>query len=474
MSVSSSAGSLIDAIQIDFAVDRPALPRKFVVDVPKGYTLDLAAQPRKNVGDGSVLVVGADTPSFSSGFGTFRALDPQTASTDPRAQACAPGQHAAVWTFSTSLAGQLVRVDVYADPGREPGVAYTLQGCASGLAASDTDSTASIRLSINTLVEPTAPGEYRWRVLVTPQSRQAYELQALLSLPQSITLKGHYDQRTKKATLTGRVTQGGKPLARADVEVIGLRGDDTSGFYDTRTNAQGAFTLTAPIAATTDFTASVGATIAPCSALSNAPAGCLGATTVPPDDTFTTIWVSVPGGAVRAVRSADQRRAERAGLTASDFPTGFEQTLGGGDACFNPKHEANLRITGESTSPNFLRYDVGDSPSFAQASGLTRVYATNGQARQAFQQQARASTARCQLKGSGVDDPQVRPLQLPGGRARLRAFRSAVEVEKTLSGKFDFVFLQRGRTVTILRFVFLNASADLERQLVTAVSARMR
>jgi hypothetical protein len=181
----------------------------------------------------------------------------------------------------------------------------------------------------------------------------------------------------------------------------------------------------------------------------------------------------VPGGAARTIHDADQRRAERVGLAESDLPTGFEATLGGGDACLNFKHESKLTITGESTSPSFYELNQGESLSLVQTRGLTRVYATGKQARQAFEHQARVSTLRCELKGLDIEQPPIKPLRLPAVPARLRAFRASIPIEAGVSATYDFVFLQRDRNVTLLGFLFLNAPDDLERSLTTALASRM-
>jgi hypothetical protein len=202
------------------------------------------------------------------------------------------------------------------------------------------------------------------------------------------------------------------------------------------------------------------------------PGGCLASTRVPPDDAFATVWVSVRGGAVRAIRAADQRQADREGLAGADLPAGLESTLAGGDDCLNPKHESALTITGESTSPLFYEIDVSE-PSITEAMGLTRIYATTAQARRAFEHQARASTARCEVARTIGGQLPIKRLRL-SSQARVRAFRATVAVGDELAAKIDIVFLQRGRSVTILRFVFLNSPDDIEQGVTKALARRMR
>ena len=271
-----------------------------------------------------------------------------------------------------------------------------------------------------------------------------------MPLPESVTIDARYDRKHRTAVVTGTVVEGGKVVGGARLAFQSSRNDDDLDIWDARTDAQGRFSVRRRIPRTTDFTVSVLPSIGPCPGSSTVPGGCLASTTVPPDDAFATVWVSVSGGAVRAIRAADQRRADREGLAAGDVPSDFESTLAGGDDCLNPKHESTLTITGESTSPLFYELDQ-NKPSVAEIMGLTRVYATAAQARHAFEHQARISTARCELAKIGTELP-IKPLRL-SAPARVRAFR-AIALEAELSAEIDTVFLQRGRSVTILRFVF--------------------
>ena len=472
--VISSSDSNGQSIEVDFAPDKPPLPRKVVIEVPTGYTLDLDAKPGAEVGQASISIVGVDSPSFATGFGPLVAKDVSESLSDPRAQACAPGAHAAVWGLSTSLAGQQVSLSVYVDRGSQPGLAYVIHACSTGL-SSDANSAASISLNLEGLVAPTTPGDYRWRTLVTPQNKPGYELQALLPLPESVSVRARYDRKRKTAVLTGKVIEGGKPLARADITVIGQR-NRTSNFFEARTNAQGAFTLSARVTGTTDFTLFVSPSIGPCTASSTLPGGCLGSTTIAPEAGSVTLWVSPPTGAARVISTRDQRRAEEIGLNASDFPEGFDHVSSGGEDCLNPRHESTLTITGESVSPAFFQYDLADDPSIIQVIGLTRVYATAKQAQRAFAHQARALTVRCVVNKLGLDEadhPPIRPLRLPKTSARLRAFRTTLS-EEAFSAYYDVLFLQRGRAVTLLRVVQLNWPGDLETQLTAALASRMR
>jgi hypothetical protein len=474
MTLSSVGGGFSEgsAIELDFAPDTPPLPQKVVVEVPTGYAFDLGAKAGTEIGSATISIVSGTGPSFATGFGSLVARNASDPS-DARLEECAAGAHAAVWSMSTSLAGQQLSLLVSVDAGAKAGVAYVLNVCTTSL-ASDIDAAASITLGLEGLVAPTAPGDYRWRALITPQKRAAYELQAVLPLPESLTIRARYDRKHKRALLSGRLIQGGQAVPGADLFVVGRRNDKTVGLMDLRTNSQGAFALSMHVTGTTDFTVDASPTVDVC--VASATTECLGATRVPPDEAATTLRVSPPTGAVRALRAADQRRAESLGLRAADFPSDFEQGARPGNDCLSPKGEPKLTITGESVSPEFVRYTLEEPTSFVDAASDSRVYATAKQARQALVHQARVTTVGCTLGRFDLEPgqrPSIKPLRLAKVSARMRAFRVTLTGDG-LTLTDDVIFLQRGRAFTVLELIILNGPADLETRLVGALATRMR
>jgi hypothetical protein len=144
------------------------------------------------------------------------------------------------------------------------------------------------------------------------------------------------------------------------------------------------------------------------------------------------------------------------------------------DRCLNQKGESSLMITGEGTSAGFYKIaNRADTPTIEEAFGVSRVYATPRQAGRAFDHEARISTIRCEAKG-GTNPDRITPRKI-AAPARVRAFRAVFtfdEIDATVN--YDVVFLQRGRSVTILTFVFFNAGDDLERSVTSALAKRMR
>jgi hypothetical protein len=107
-----------------------AHPAKVTIYVPYGYTVTLSQAPGTKVGRAIATVISKRKTVFRGG--DVVADDPAKYTTDPQAQACATGAHAAVWVITIVAAGQRLDLPVYADPtsGIETGFgAYKLQLC---------------------------------------------------------------------------------------------------------------------------------------------------------------------------------------------------------------------------------------------------------------------------------------------------------------------------------------------------------
>jgi hypothetical protein len=458
---------LIEALELAFRPAAAPLPQKLVVNVPTGYKLDLGARPGTSIAYAVVSLVSANPPTATYGDGELLAQDPARYAADPVAQACAPGTHAAVWSVSLSIASEAVQITIFVDRSTAAGVAYTLQACPTGLSRGSVRAATLHVDYLDALDSPRAPGRYLWRAFVTPADAPTYEMQAVLPLPESLTLKARYDTKRKIATLSGKVLEAAKPVAGAEIGIF-AKGRDLRA----RTDAKGNFTSRIRVTRTTPFDVSVAFGTEPCTGASTAPGGCINAIIVPPANAYAAVWVSVRGGAVRAVRKRDQARAERANVAAADLPASFQAITREASTCLNPRHEADLTITGESTIA-FLHNGPGEA--LVQVHGLVRVYATEAQARAAFAREAVAATAKCELKGTGI--PSKRPIttmRLPGLTARSRVLHGRVNVGSLVTdADAEFVFLQRGRATARVRFLIQKAPKNIERTVAAKVAARM-
>lgn len=65
-------------------------------------------------------------------------------------------------------------------------------------------------------------------------------------------------------------------------------------------------------------------------------------------------------------------------------------------------------------------------------------------------------------------------VHLPAVSAHQRAFRAPIALGDGISGNYDLIFLQRGRSITILKFFNLNASTAFEQELTAKLASRLR
>ena len=168
---------------------------KVTLYVPAGYTLDPTAPP--GTAEGHVFMRTAS--DFA--YGNLKAVDPQAYVNSPQAQACAPGQHAAVWTMHLefALSSDTAVVPIFIDPttGNEAALgAYKLQACLplafmSSLGGPPLGKRVrELGLEFTRLANPTSAAVYVWRAFVSnpdssgnPNPSTTYELRSDVPLP---------------------------------------------------------------------------------------------------------------------------------------------------------------------------------------------------------------------------------------------------------------------------------------------------
>ncbi len=242
--------------------DEDGYPGRFRITVPSGFDL----YPERPAGSlvGLAFLIAGDSSSSSSGVSLLEGQIVAQANppTDPAAHACSPGDHEAVWSLNLSLLGQLLEVPIYIS--KENG-GLTLDLCVPPV----------------TSVTPTAPDRH------TLLPNNAYELRALVPIPNHVALHSRYDPKTHTAILHGAVQSAGKPRAGATVIFTSLirkvtpRGVEYHDAYAgwARTDAAGGFLFRKRITRTTGFIASVPSFPTACTDASTAPAGCRSTTT---------------------------------------------------------------------------------------------------------------------------------------------------------------------------------------------------
>src|SRR5262245_37179939 len=259
---------------------------KMTLYVPAGYGLNIVATGRR---EGHVFL---DTQDDFA-YGDLKAVDPAAYANDPEAQACAPGQHAAVWTmeFEFFLSQDTVTVPIFIDPtsGDEAALgAYKFQACMplSGLASpggAPLDSRV-VHLGLEfarSMVNPTSGADYVWRAFVSnpdvsgnPDPTTTYELRADMPLPSKLTLAGKYDGTHHRAVLTGRLTTKVFAVSRIPVTLYRRA---KSGLWKavatTRTSAKGSYRFAPSNRKTSVYSTEIWA-IGKCGSASTAPGGC--------------------------------------------------------------------------------------------------------------------------------------------------------------------------------------------------------
>lgn len=285
------AGSDVD-LDLAISVDN-ASPARIVIYVPQGYGLSTGAAAGTSIGtiDATAVIGGT---SLQIPTGKIVADSPANYT----ANLCAPGAHAAVWV---AHAGSFA-IPIYVDPtsGPEgtigafklvtclssPYVPESAGGAPGGARLSEADLgffTSSALGVTGVMTNPSTPGVYLWRVYVTPytvgtatpNALGTYELRGDVFIPAALTVKKKsYSKKTKRVTLTGKLTVVGAPVPGIPVDIR----DWTDGKLLARgkTNKKGVYTAHMKLPQARTVVAIVTDGLGSCSATpaTTAPAGC--------------------------------------------------------------------------------------------------------------------------------------------------------------------------------------------------------
>ena len=290
----ATPGALSD-VDLDLTVSAPdnAPPAKIVIYVPTGYGLNTSTPAGSKVGtiDATAVLGGS---SLTIPTGDIVADNPANYVSQPAAQACAPGTHAAVWVaHAASFA-----IPIYVDPtpaAESPLGAYKLQVCLTAPEATTPPARlteAELSFSRTVLTNPSAVGIYLWRAMVTPyvtgtstpNPAGTYELRSDVFIPATLTLKkAGYNKKKKQATLTGKFLLLGKPLRGVTVGIFSVSSTGVKLVARTKTNKKGVYKVRLKVTKTTFFNAFVPDEQGSCSANppTAAPGGCASETTTP-------------------------------------------------------------------------------------------------------------------------------------------------------------------------------------------------
>jgi hypothetical protein len=482
-----AGGASYFAAQAYFDTAATAPAAKIRISAPAGYSVDLAAQPGTEIGllGAGFEDIAGSNDSFAFATAKLVAADPAQVASDPLAQACAPGAHAAVWTASLELSAQTLSLPVFVDQGGDAGAPFTVTVCP--LRAPSSSLPGGMRLTTLILVAsdivhfPTESGEYTWNAAVTPARAGSYEadpsatfeLRSKVPVPQVLTVRTKYDAKTHVATINGTLTAVGKPRAGARITLGGTAGSGSDfTLDDVRTDASGAFSVHRFVDKTTRFSAAVAVDTQPCSAPSTAPGACWSETISPPESVTATVKVPRATDPRRALRAGDQALARRSVLAAPDFPPDWRTLADDFDECFDFAPDLRtLTVTGEATSRLFV--DPGGA---AAVESTASVFRTKAEASKAFAREAVLGAVKCVAEsssGGGESVVALGSLRFPRVGDATRAFR--VVVADTEGHRFyaDLVTMRVGRSVIRLQTYALSPTfVGLERSLASKVAAR--
>lgn len=241
-------------------------PARVVTYVPAGYSLRVSGRPRRVIGDAGAVFLRKARPRVLYRPGRIRQGDPARLAASPRAQACAPGSHEAVWVASFKVKKRTVAIRFYVDrtEGAETSLGtYRLVACLASPYVPAAQGGAlggygflELNLSLFqgrrfVFTGPAAAGTYTWRLLVTPfvagtarpNPAATFEARTRVQVPHTLSLRARYLRRTKTVLLTGRLRVLGTPRARVRVRFYAVGPGGPSHFGWTRTRANGRYTL---------------------------------------------------------------------------------------------------------------------------------------------------------------------------------------------------------------------------------------
>lgn len=189
-----------------------------------------------NAGTPGAQIGSVDATAFAHDAGLNLPLSGPVTADDPAkhtSDVCSPGANQAVWVMNLSAAGQTLPIPIYVNKTTGAATAfgaYNLKICLPpwdvpvGTPGRSFQGAQLLdaKLTLNKLLTaPTSAGVGTWEMLTTPYTpgkgtpnpAGTFESRAAVPVPASVGIKASYSKKTKKWTLSGKVTEGGLPLS---------------------------------------------------------------------------------------------------------------------------------------------------------------------------------------------------------------------------------------------------------------------
>jgi hypothetical protein len=288
--------------------------------VPHGYGVNVSQPAGTTIGTVAATAFARDDGLTLPLSGTVVAEDPATYTASSAVCAGTPTSQA-VWILNLSVLGTTLPVPLYVNPTAGPARSlgdYTLSIClpppdvaagTPGRAFHGAQLLDALFTVNGVFTTPTAGGLLEWETLFTPYNpgrgtpnpAGTFEARAFVPLPIVVHLASTYSKKTRTYTLTGRMSEGGLPVAGLTVAIArGPSAKTLKRAASVKTGRNGTFKLVGRLKPrkTTFFQASAFApegdyTTQGCKtpAVAFAPAGCVKATLSPWTATSATVRV---------------------------------------------------------------------------------------------------------------------------------------------------------------------------------------
>jgi hypothetical protein len=204
-----------------------------------GYTANLSQAAGTNIGQVEATAYSWDNNLTLPLSGTVTTDAPSKYATEST-QCTGSATSAAVWIMNLSVAGQTVALPVFVNPTAGPEQTlggYKLSICippgdvppgTPGRAANGVQ-LLDAKFTVNGIfTTPTGGGLIKWETLFTPyvakrgQVNRAgtFETRAYVPLPIILGLQAKYTKKTKRYVLSGKVTEGGLPVAGVSLSLL--------------------------------------------------------------------------------------------------------------------------------------------------------------------------------------------------------------------------------------------------------------
>jgi hypothetical protein len=203
---------------------------------PTGVAANLTAAAGTTIGNVDATAIAHDQGGLTLPLsGNVVADNPASHTAD----ACSPGTNQAVWNMNLSVAGQTLVIPIYVNQTTGAAAAlgaYNLKIClppwdvpvgTPGRAAFGAQLVDARLVLTSIFTSPTTAGTSVWEMITTPWTpgkgtpnpAATWESRGVVPLPVVLTITATYNAKKNTWTLSGKLTEGGQPVANSTVRI---------------------------------------------------------------------------------------------------------------------------------------------------------------------------------------------------------------------------------------------------------------